>query len=141
MNNIELRNFRENLRISRKDFAEQLGVSEATIVSWENGRRNIPGPKQKLIEVVFNTNDVQSTTSVIDEVMQLKTIKHKKTPPSDKGVLDEVIIERVLQKLRPELDSLKENLGSLRKDFMRFFLQYLEEKEKQQAEKQNKKLG
>ncbi len=46
-----LKRLRENLRMTQKELAKEFYVTTGAINHWESGKRTIPGPAKKLIEV------------------------------------------------------------------------------------------
>lgn len=53
MKNTYITHLRTNHRLNQKQFAELLGVDQATVSRWENGAK-IKGSALKLIELLFN---------------------------------------------------------------------------------------
>jgi len=52
MTTTEIKNVRESLNLTQVEFAERLGVSQATVSLWEAGARRPTGSALKMIEVV-----------------------------------------------------------------------------------------
>jgi len=46
-----LRRLRENLKVSQRDLAKEFKVGHGAVSFWESGRRTIPGPILKLMEI------------------------------------------------------------------------------------------
>ena len=53
MKNTYIAHLRTNRGLNQKQFADLLGVDQATVSRWENGAR-IKGSALKLIELLFN---------------------------------------------------------------------------------------
>ncbi len=45
----DIKDFRERLGWTQEEMAKELGVSTATVSSWEQGRRNMPRPTERLL--------------------------------------------------------------------------------------------
>jgi putative transcriptional regulator len=48
----ELKAARQRLGLTQAGLAEKLGVSRRTVEAWESGRRNIPAPIEKLVNIL-----------------------------------------------------------------------------------------
>ena len=48
----EIKKIRESLKMTRKEFAIELGVSKHTVTSWELGRRSPGEPTKKVIRAL-----------------------------------------------------------------------------------------
>ncbi len=48
---MRLKVLREKLHMTQKELADEFYVSAGAINHWESGKRTIPGPAQKLIEL------------------------------------------------------------------------------------------
>jgi putative transcriptional regulator len=49
---LDVKRIRANLRVSQSEFATMIGVSQATLQNWEQGRREPEGPARALLRVV-----------------------------------------------------------------------------------------
>ena len=49
---IDVKQIREQLSLTQKDFAETFGVSLATVRNWEQGKRQPEGPAKVLLNVI-----------------------------------------------------------------------------------------
>lgn len=49
---IDVRRVRQKLGLSQSDFAEQFGISSATLRNWEQGRRQPEGPARVLLTII-----------------------------------------------------------------------------------------
>ena len=74
MKNYKLKNLRLAQRISQKDLAEILGISQQTIASWEIGRTEPSNDNLKMIANYFNVttdyllgNEKESTPPITNE--------------------------------------------------------------------------
>lgn len=52
MTTAQIKNVRESLNLTQVEFADRLGVSQATVSLWETGARRPTGSALKMIEVV-----------------------------------------------------------------------------------------
>lgn len=50
--NIDIKSIRMRLKVSQHEFAEALGLSQETIKSWEQGRRNPTGLAKKALKLM-----------------------------------------------------------------------------------------
>lgn len=55
MSTTEIKSLRDRLRLNQTEFAERLGVSQATVSMWENGERKPTGSALKLMEIIAMT--------------------------------------------------------------------------------------
>ena len=53
---MNIKQFRENLRLSRAEFADKIGYSVKTIIAWENGHRE-PSERAKRLIRQLHPND------------------------------------------------------------------------------------
>jgi putative transcriptional regulator len=49
---INVKRVRRKLGLSQNDFAEQFGISAATLRNWEQGRRQPDGPARVLLKII-----------------------------------------------------------------------------------------
>jgi len=49
---INVKRVRRKLRMSQNDFAQQFGISAATLRNWEQGRRQPEGPARVLLTII-----------------------------------------------------------------------------------------
>ena len=61
MTTVEIKRVRERLKLTQIEFAERLGVSQATVSLWENGARRPTGSALKRIEHVAKEKSGEST--------------------------------------------------------------------------------
>jgi putative transcriptional regulator len=64
----DARAIRDQLKLSRSQFASLIGVSERTVEGWEQGRRHPSGPALTLLRVASRHPE-----SVLDTMRQLST--------------------------------------------------------------------
>jgi DNA-binding transcriptional regulator YiaG len=52
MSGTELKDIRERLGYTQAELAKEVGVKTDTVSKWEQGRRNIPAPVEKLLKLL-----------------------------------------------------------------------------------------
>lgn len=74
---MNLKILRKEHEMTQKDLANRIGVSDATIGAWENGRNNISIKHKKQLAEIFRTNpdEIQSETHKHINVDTTTTIK------------------------------------------------------------------
>ncbi|MCR4587005.1 MAG: helix-turn-helix domain-containing protein, partial [Lachnospiraceae bacterium] len=48
----EIKNVREQLKLTQREFADFVGVSKPTVERWESGKEQVNGPIVLLIEIL-----------------------------------------------------------------------------------------
>jgi len=88
MNHLEIKRIRKKLALSQTAFGKMLGVGLRSVQNWESGDRTISDSVKKLLE------------SIIKEKATLhKVTNNDSSTPAIEKPLEDIIIERVLQKL------------------------------------------
>lgn len=49
-----LSSLRQKMGLTQREFAKEFGVTAGAVAHWESGKRSIPGPVIKLIEIYEN---------------------------------------------------------------------------------------
>ena len=57
VNPLDIKNIREKLNLSQREFALMIGVSVSTLQNWEQGRRKPEGPARALLKVASENPD------------------------------------------------------------------------------------
>lgn len=67
VDDVEVKNIREQLHLSQEEFAEKYGLSVATVRNWEQGRRKPDGATRLLLQLIQSQPDI-----VAQEIQKLK---------------------------------------------------------------------
>ncbi len=66
----EIKNVREQLKLTQREFADFVGVSKPTVERWESGKEQVNGPIVLLIEILRRNPELE----------QAYTLPQRKTP-------------------------------------------------------------
>jgi putative transcriptional regulator len=69
IDSLEVKNIREKIHFSQREFASLLGISPRTLQQWEQGRRNPNGAARVLLEVA-NTHP----EALLDTIKKLQPV-------------------------------------------------------------------
>ena len=108
MSGDEIKKLRNNLKLTQEDLAEMLGVTRLTISNYEKGGKI---PEARLV--------------MLNDILKGSSSSEKPTI-----ILDDIIYQRMYNRLKPELDILDKDLKSLHGDFMKLFKTVIEIKNK-----------
>ena len=61
-----LSKLRKSMKMSQRQFADLFSVAPGTISLWEKNQRQIPGPAQKLIEILEYNHQVKTDQKFLE---------------------------------------------------------------------------
>ena len=65
---VDVREIRRLFRLTRRQFAEMIGINRETLRNWESGRRNPQGPARALLRIAAADPDVVAAVLVRNRV-------------------------------------------------------------------------
>ena len=89
-----IKQIREQHGLTQKEFAEAVGVSAATVSTWEIGTRQ---PRMGVIEKISRLYDIRKSDIIEDEESLDRYDSVKKNPPSESGGFSELTLEAAIR--------------------------------------------